>query len=403
MSPSYTPRIVVGRTSNALLQRFLSDHRPFDDLDWKKLKENDVEPILQHLQTLEDAEQRQIGVAWRKVHDLADAQGTTVLIAAGRDVGLNIGDELAAKRNAYERAFWCLLEYPHLLDSQRIYAHIYGFSKPCLETRVGFPQGKVIVTAPMLDALRQQIQNLYQKEEQRGDMCKMDHRERDGIQLIHAYPSDYVDDMDSYASNGELTTVSVKPPFHIAFYLDGSAGSVTMLARGGADKREALFEGFSTSILRCPTLPKPEEKTYDLSLFKDPNHELRTEPAHHLMPPRVVAMRLQFLGRPRHRVQFEVDAHDRHDSIYDLLRTKLRGGLNELAKSTILSVVLQATFSLPGQQERIVNFRISTPSWCNLDTDPEGRILRKYLQTWKIEKGGADVARVSPAARVGRR
>ena len=154
MSPSYTPHIVVRRTSNALLQRFLSDHRPFDDLDWKKLKENDAEPILQRLLTLEDAKRRQIEVAWRKVHDLADAQGTAVIIAAARDVGLNIGDELAAKRNAYERAFWCLLEYPHLLDSQRVYAHIYGFSKPCLETRVGFPQRKVIVTAPMLDALR---------------------------------------------------------------------------------------------------------------------------------------------------------------------------------------------------------------------------------------------------------
>ena len=403
MSQSYTPRTVVGRTSNALLQRFLSDHRPFDDLDWKKLKENDAEPILQRLQMLEEAQRRQIGVAWRKVHDLADAQGTAVLIAAGRDAGLNIANDLAAKRNAYERAFWCLLEYPHLLDSQRVYAHIYDFSKPCLETRVGFPQGKVTVTDSTLDGLRQQIQSLYQREEQRGYMCKMDHRERDGIHFIHAYPSDYDDEVDSYGSNGELTTVSVKPPFHIAFYLDGSAGSVTMLAKGGADKREALFKGFSTSILRCPTVPKPEKKTYDLSLFKDPNHKLRTDPAHHLRPLRVIAMRLQFAGRSRHRALFEVDTHDPHDSIYDLLRTKLRGGLDELTNSTILSVVLQATFSVPGQQERIVNFRISKPTWCNLDYDPEGRILRKYLQTWKIEKGGADVARVSPAARVGRR
>ena len=386
MSLSYTPRSVVGRTPNALLQRFLADHRCFDGLDWKKLKENDVEPILLRLEALEESARRQIGVAWRKIHALADAQGTAVLIAAARDIGLQIADELKAKRNAYERAFWCLLEYPVLLDSQRVYSHIYAFSKPCCETRVGFPKGKVIVTRSMLDDLREQIQNLYQKEEQRGDMCKMDHRERDGIHLIHAYPSDYVDDKDSYAPNGELTTVSVKPPFHIAFYLDGEAGSVTMLAKGGADKRESLFRRFASSVLRCQTVPKPGKKTYDLSLFKDPNHELPTEPADHLRPPRVVAMRLQFAGRSRHRALYEVDARDAHDSIYDLLRAKLNGGLSELARSTILSVVLQASFSVPGREERTVTFRISTPTWCNLDDDPEGRILRKYLQTWKIEK-----------------
>lgn len=400
MSPPYNQRVVVEKTPNAILQRFLSKFPAFADLDWNNLAENAVEPILSRLQTSDEADKRQIRVRFRQAHALGDSPGTAVLIAAGRDCKLDIADELAAKKNSYERAFWCLLEHPELFDSPRVYAHVYALPKTSRETRVGFPEGKVIVTEAMLADLVQQIKDLY-RDERRGDPCKVDHREHNGVHLIHAYPSDYVDEIDSYGPDDEFSSVSVKPPLHIVYYLDESTGGVTVLAKGGADKHEALFKGFASAILHAPTPPKAGKKTYDLSLFKDRNHELKTDPAHYLRPPRVVAIRLQFSESRWHTAWFDVNPQDPHDNIYNVLRKKLRGGLEELARSTILSVELQAVFGGPGEREEEINFRITTPRWCTLEYDGKEGILRRYLRPWGIEIDGKRVAALPEPALVG--
>lgn len=67
-----------------------------------------------------------------------------------------------------------------------------------------------------------------------------------------------------------------------------------MLAKGGSDKHEALFKGFATVVLQSSAPPKETQKTYDLSLFKDPNLVLKTEPADYLRPIRVIGIRLRF-------------------------------------------------------------------------------------------------------------
>jgi hypothetical protein len=109
LSLTYNSRVVVKKTPNALLQKFLSPYKAFSGLDWTKLAENDAEPILQQLPALDEADRRLIGVRSRQVHAVSDSRGTTVLIAAAGDQVPDIADQLASKKNAYERAFWCLV------------------------------------------------------------------------------------------------------------------------------------------------------------------------------------------------------------------------------------------------------------------------------------------------------
>jgi len=384
VSQPYNPRVVVEKTPNVLLRRFLSPYKAFSDLDWKTLAENDAEPILQRLPALDEADRHYIGVRWRQVHALADSMGTAVLSEAGRDCQLDVADRLAAMKNAYERAFWCLVEHPRLLDHQRVYAYTYSLPRTSRETRVGFPEGKVDVTEAFIDDLREHIKEVY-KDEERAHMCRVDHREHDGVHVFHAYPSDYLDEIDSYGPDGQLTTVSIMPPFHIVYYLDGPAGKVSLLAKGGAGKHEELFKRFSIAAFGAPPPPRAAKKTYDLRVLKDPKHEFRRKPTDHIALVRVIALRLQFHEQWQHRGLFEVDPDDPHDSIYDLLRAKLAGGLRELARSKILSAVLQAVFRAPGQREKVVSFKISVPRWCDLDDDPEDRILWQYLPAWGLE------------------
>jgi hypothetical protein len=390
VSQPYNPRAVVEKTPNVLLHRLLSPYKAFADLDWKALAENDAGPILQRLSALDEADRHHIGVRWRQVHALADSMGTAVLTQAGRACKFDIADKLAAMKNAYERAFWCLVEHPQLFDHQRVYAYTYGLPRTSRETRVGFPDGKVDVTEAFIDNLKLHIKDVY-KEEERAHLCRVDHREHDGVHVFHAYPSDYVDEIDTYGSDGQLTSVRVTPPFHIVYYLDGPAGSVSLLAKGGADKHDELFKRFSLAAFGAPPPPRAAKKTYDLHVLKDHKHEFRRKPADHIALVRVIALRLQFHEKSQHRSLFEVDPDDLDDSIYDLLRAKLVGGLRELAKSKILSAVLQVVFRAPGQPEKVINFRISVSRWCDLDDGPEDKILWRYLPAWGLEVGRAHV------------
>ena len=400
MSQPYNPRVVVEKTPNALLQKFFTKFPNFADFDWKKLVENDAEPILQRVRASNEPLRHLIGVRFRQAHALADSHGTSVLIAAAGDHGLSIADDLAARKNAYERAFWCLVEYPKLFDSERIYAYTYSLPKSSRETRVGFPEGKIAVTEEIINDLRQQIKDAF-KDEKRADVCTVDHREHDGFHLFHAYPSDYVDEIDSYGPDDQLTSVSVKPPFPVVYFLDQITGGVTVLAKGGGDKIEALFNGFAKAVFNATAPPKAGKKTYGLNLFKDPKFEFKTDPAHQLRRLRVTAMKIHFPGQPRRRARFQVDIHDMHDDIYKLLTAKLRGGLAELTRSTILSVDLQAVFGCPGGKEEKIEFGISTPRWCTLGHDGREGILRRYLRTWGFESDGKRVAALPKAALVG--
>ena len=400
MSQPYNPRVVVEKTPNALLEKFLCTYRGFSDLDWKKLAENEAEPILQRVRASEESARRLIGVRFRQVHALSDSRGTTVLIAAARDQVPDIADQLATKKNAYERAFWCLVEYPKLFDSEQVYAYTYSLPKSSRETRVGFPEGKLAITESMINGLKEQIQVTY-KGEERAKQCKIDHREQDGVHLLQAFPSDYVDEIDSYGPDGQLVGVTVMPPFPLVYYLDETTGGVTVLATGGADKIDALFSGFGKAVFKAPAPPKAGKRTYDLSLFKDSEFEYKTDPAHQLRKLRVVAMKIHFPGRRRRRARFEVDPHDPHDDLYALLRSELRGGLDKLARSTILSVELLAVFGSPGGKEEVIDFSISAPRWCTLGHDGKEGVLRRYLRPWGIENDGKRVAALPKAARVG--
>lgn len=400
MSQPYDLRVVLEKTPNTLLQKYFARFPAFTDLDWRGLAENDTAPVLDRLKQSDEKRRRRAGVVFRQAHALANPQGTAVLAAAARDYRFDISNQLAALKNSHERAFWCLVHYPKLFDTPRVYALTYSLPKTSRETRIAFPGGAVVINQDSMRALVQQIKSAY-REERRAQVCRLDHREQDGVHLFHAYPSDYADEVDSYLPSGELSRVKIQPPFHIVYYLDTTAGTVTVLAKGGSNKHEALFQGFAAAVLHSPAPAKPAQKTYDLSLFRNANLLLKTDPAHHMRPLRVIGMRLEFPESPEHQAQFEVSAEDRRDDIYKLLQEKLRGGLMELSRSTVLSVTLQAIFAAPGQREEEIVFRITTPRWCTLEHEGKEALLRKYLRAWGIELDGKRMAALSKAAFLG--
>lgn len=397
MSEPFNEHAVIEKAPSALLQQFLSLFPAFSGFDWTSPSAKNINLVLQHIRAADERDQRLIDIRFRQLHALANTHGTTLLISVAREAGFDVGEQLSAKRNAFERAFWCLVEHPALFDTEKIFAYTHSLPKVSKETRCGFPQGRVIVNEETVADLTLRIKAVF-KNEKRGQDCHVDHRVHNGIHLFTANPADYGEDVESWLPNGEFSTVSVRPPIRVAIYLDESTGAVTILAKGGTEKHESLFEAFAQAVFHSDPPRRAGKKTYDLSIFKNPNYELTIDPADHFTRPRVVWMKLQFPESRYHKATFEVNPKDPTDNIYDKLRKKLRGGFDELTRATIESVELQTIFNVPGEAEEVVQFRTTVPRWCTLDHEGKEGIVRRHLKPWGVETDGKRVAvRPGPA------
>ena len=72
-----------------------------------------------------------------------------------------------------------------------------------------------------------------------------------------------------------------------------------------------------------------------------------------------------------------------------------------LSDATVLSVVMQAFIRTPAGKERSLLFRLTAPSFCDLEDSPEELILRQYLREWKVEKDAVSLEDAAVATNVG--
>ena len=94
-----------------------------------------------------------------------------MLIEAARDRGLEIAQDMGARQNAHERAFFCFLDHPEVFENARTLDHIEGLPRRSWEKRNGLPKQQIEVTAGCIKELGSRISNYY---------CS-----REGLSLIH--------------------------------------------------------------------------------------------------------------------------------------------------------------------------------------------------------------------------
>ena len=143
----HNPRTVLRQVPKLLLARFFSRHIGFSEFDWSRIKETQIEPIYECWQRMPETDRHPIGSLLRQVQALANPHGTTTLVTTARDSGLDIRLEVCAMKNAYERAFWCMLEHPEVFHHGRTLAHIDSMPQKSREKWTSLPQQAI--EAPM--------------------------------------------------------------------------------------------------------------------------------------------------------------------------------------------------------------------------------------------------------------
>jgi len=375
------------RVSNPLLQRFFADRPAFTDFDWSAISARKIEPILDRFNTMTPDERRQAYQVFRRAESLASSMGTQVLIEACRDRDSAVAAKLAAMRSAYDRAFWMCLEYPGVIDSARTLSRIELLSKRMWESRQGLPVRQLEVTDGIKSELSRQIIEMLQPEQCRGDHCVVEHVRREGgIECFFAYPADYSDEREGYDLEGHFERTSWNPAFKIVFAYHTNEGSLDVYAEGGAKIRNRLAHIFARAVLGADLeLRLPELDSYNLEILKDPNLTFPTNPADRIGHVRIQSMEFKFRGVKPYSIKLSIDGRRRDGSIHEVIADRFREPQATLAAATVSCAVLQAFVATSTGKQRSISFRLSAPSFCDLEDSPEEQALRGYLRAWGIE------------------
>ena len=383
----FNPRLLLRQVPNALLARFFSRFGGFAKFDWRQLKEVQVEDVFEQWQELPEAERRQVYQTFRRIYSMATPRGTRVLIEAAHDLGLDIARDMGARKNAYERAFSCLLDHPDLFENARILDHLDTLPRSSWEKRKGLPKQQIEVTAGRIAELSSRISDYYSAREGRGRKCQVDHRRRaSGIDSFCAYPMDYVDEPPCFGEDDPLAGQPSNGPFEVAFAYDGTAGTVDLYAEGGKQVRDELSEIFAEVVLgQKKGRPPSRIQPYNLDLFKNPGLTFPTDPPEKDISVSVRACRVRTHGHAGGTITIDADLHGSQASVYDVIRAAFPEDGRNLLRATILEVTLRAVIERPGKRKRSITFRVSA-THCDLGHDAEEQTLRRYLKTWGIER-----------------
>lgn len=382
------------RVSNPLLQRFFSTTPAFHDFDWASVSARNTEPILQRFNAMSTEPRQAAFQVFRRADSLASSMGTQYLIEACREKDDGVAVKLASMRNAHDRAFWMCLEHPDVIDSARILSRIASFSKRMWEPRQGLPVRQLDVTSEMKSELGRQITELFQPEQCRGEHCVVEHVRREGgIECFFAYPADYTDEREGYDLEGHFERTSWNPAFKILFAYHSADGTLDIYAPGGTKLRSRLANGFARAVLGSDLeLTLPELDCFDLEILKDPNLTFRTNAADRIGIVRIQSLKLKFHGNKPSVIEVSIDGRRRDGCIHEVIAAKFRDAHVTLAGATVACAVLQAFVQTSTGKEHSISFRLSAPSFCDLEDSPEEQALRGYLREWGIEKNANSLA-----------
>ncbi len=382
------------RVSHPLLKRFFFNTPAFLDFDWAAVSARKPDPILHRFKEMTPDERQKAFQVFRRAESLASSMGTQVLIEASRDKDGDVAGKIAAMNNAHDRAFWMCLEHPDVIDGARTLARIESLSKRMWESRQGLPVQQLEVTDIMKSELSHQIIEMFQPEQCRGDHCVVEHVRREGnIDCFFAYPADYSDEREGYDLDGNFERTSWNPAFKIVFAYHEVDGTLDTYAQGGAKIRSRLAHIFARSVLGADRdLKLPELDCFDLELLKDPNLTFPTNPADRIGLVRIQSLKLRFHGSKPAVIEVSIDARRRDGSIHEVIADKFRDSHNRLTTATVSSAVLQAFIQTPDGKEHSISFRLSAPSFCDLEDSPAEQVLRGYLRAWRIEKDANSLA-----------
>lgn len=385
MSRHFTLPTILRMTPNDLLQQFFGRlGHSLPCIDWLRLKDRQVEPLLSAMSALPREAQEQIESSLASVFELACEAGWQAILDAARQYGEGEpARRFPSGACAYARAMWTWLNRPEVFEHALLMHEVEGL--PRWRKRTGLPILPPRITPDTVRELGVALSNCLRREEGRGHNCTVEYyRRRDDADVFVAYPDDFVRTVMAHDKQGRLLPRSFQQTFEIVFAYQAEAGTLELFAKVAPLVKPKLECLFGQIILGADIGPKSHTQPFNLNRLKDRYFCLETDPHDCLS----VSIRRLRLDVPSHgRLTVEPDSTGRSGDVYEVIDDCL----NDEAISWDDVKISLATFHFkfdarPGRKAGTLKFDVAYPDRCSIKSSRPERIelTRKYLRRWRI-------------------
>lgn len=330
MGQHFDPRKVLRQTSNVLLEKFFSRHKRAFKVDWKEMRETEIEPIFRAWQEMKDADRKAVEVVLQDVNTLATTdEGIATLIQDADSWGVDLRAELDKWTSRYDKAMWTYLNHEEVwrlaVDFAR--ADQLEGTRPWVK-RSNIPKKIPRTDEDALGELADAISAFYRQVEGRGHRCKVEHQLRGKAQDYYfVHLSDFA---DTYIKLDERTGGFAKEyeqrAFPVLVVYDRQAGTLEVYAKGGKKKIIVPLQEIFSRVILQEELP-PEDghiNPYQLSpLLK--RFDFPVDPADGIDHVRLRRLRISVKGNKKRRIQLEANPDAGPHDIYEMVRDYING------------------------------------------------------------------------------
>jgi hypothetical protein len=374
-------------TPNRLLKEFFSrlDHQLLS-LDWRKVREHHVEPLLVAMSWLSREAQDEIESALAAIFELACESGCRSIVEVAHQNGQNdVFGILARHACCYERAMWTWLNYPQVFEQATLIHQVENLTR--WRKRTGLPQVQPRATPAATRELAAALSQFLQREEGRGQNCTVEYfRRRDGADIFVAYPDDFVQSILLHDNRGNLVPRPLRQTFEIVFAYLADEGTLELFAQVSPTLKPKLESLFGQIILGADLDATASPRPYDLNRLKDRYFCLETDPADHVSAS-IARLRLEVPNYGRFTV--EPTRSGRGGDVFEVIDDCLNDQAIHWENINISLATFRFQFAaVNGRQAGTLSFDVTFPDHCSIKSRRPERIelTRKYLRRWRIAR-----------------
>lgn len=396
MSRVFSVPTVLRMTANSLLQQFFDriGHAKLN-VPWDKLRERDIQPVLDSLAAVPRTTFDRVEADLHSVFDLACESGINAILEAGASGG----DDMAALMpggGAYSQAMWVWLHRRDVFDRASLFHQVDDLS--WWRKRADLPHTSPRNEPEAYRELERSLADLLQREQGRGQVCTVEPFHRDGTDYFVAHPDDFVDNVTIHDDDGKLSPHSLRRTFTIVFAFRSEDGSLELFARVPA-KLKPRIEVIFAKIMLGVELDDWKPDAYELNPLKHRSFSLATDPDDCV---RVHIRRLRLaVKNSRRRLTVEADTDKAANDIHDMMDDVLNKERLPLSAVNVTMATLCFEFlPIDGRKAGSMTFDVAYPYTCNLRNHRPDRVelATKYLKRWGIDAAGRSA---KPVAAVG--
>jgi hypothetical protein len=351
-------------------------------INFKELKEKDVESIFLALTALPEEQQANIEAEFQDIHAMACEGGITALIdEAHFHEDYSFVEDISEIEGFHAKVMWAFLEKHDYWLGATMFLHADNVSNSYWKRRNDFPHVVPNVDDSAIKELADSISAFFHKTEGRGRNCKVEPYRRHNKEYFFAYPEDFGLSAVEWVSDA-LKTRARHPAFEIIFVYCESDGSLDIYAPKNTKAVSELQRIFARTILNLDSLKSGEidKRVYDLDPISNAEFKFMIEPDSGIDQIIVTQLRLTLKHGLKRRITLQADTKNNPQAVYDLLE-KLNPPAYFVTQTSI-KVIFESKI---GKRTKTKPFNITYPNSCTLGHDGTDLKIRKILEKSGIE------------------